>query len=313
MMCALMTPRVDDYFQKVHCDNADEPTMEGDGGGSIPEYLKYTFVSPQGKVYCSNVIDLYNFIRNGQSYEPYRRFAFTPEVRQDVLARYEWLQKVIEPHGLGRGILATIRDTALAAFTPGNIERSRLMTVWGKLHYPKYSIDEIMQADVATLNGIFAAINRQEGIQVTSHTKDRYFAAADANAKRKELIDIMYRIVNIDDPSGTHLVALEEAINDSTPQGTVRLRDEEDEMATEGALRAAPVPRVESELEWTRSSLPARRRRRHRPAFVVFPSVGISTGDDRSMDSIQELGRTAPDEFDRFAKSGELLRAADTL
>jgi len=112
LMCALMTPRVEDYALKVHCDNADEPTMEGDEVGSIPEYLKYTYVDAQGKVYCSNVLDLYKAIRSSQSREPYRRFAFTPQVKDDVEARYQWLRNVIEPHGLGKGIMAKIRDTA---------------------------------------------------------------------------------------------------------------------------------------------------------------------------------------------------------
>jgi len=246
LMCALMTPRVEDYAEKIHCDNADEPTMEGDEVGGIPEYLKYTFTDVQGKVYCSNVLDLYKAIRSGQSHEPYRRFAFTPEVKQDIEARYEWLKKVIEPHGLGQGILAKIRDTALA-LSPTGALRARLIHVWGKLHYPKYTIEEIMQADVATLNGIWAAMGRQDGIRVVSSEKNRYNAATNADERRTVLIDTMYRIVNIEDPSDSNLVALEEAINDSTPQGTVRARDE-DEDAAEGVRRGAPVPRVDITL-----------------------------------------------------------------
>jgi len=103
-----------------------------------------------------------------------------------------------------------------------------------------------MQAGVATLNGIWGSMMRQEGIHVSSQEKDRYIASTDADGKRTALIDTMYRIVNIADPSESNLVALEEAINDSTPQGTVRTRDEEeDEDAAEGSTRAAPVPRID--------------------------------------------------------------------
>src|SRR3978361_1796686 len=42
-VCAIITPRVNDYLEKVLCDNGDEYTMEGDAVGDIPEYLKYTY------------------------------------------------------------------------------------------------------------------------------------------------------------------------------------------------------------------------------------------------------------------------------
>jgi hypothetical protein len=51
----------------------------------------------------------------------------------------------------------------------------------------------------------------------------------------------MYRIVNIDDPAGSNLVALELAINDSSPQANVRMRVDDD-LAAVGIARAAHIP-----------------------------------------------------------------------
>ena len=118
-----------DFLEKVHCDNPEEPTMDGDEVGSIPEFLKYTFVAPNGKTYCSNIIDLYNAMRSGQQMDPYRRFNLD---RADITDRYKFLEKVIEPHGLGQGILSKIRDTMIA-LTPGQQLRARLIQVWGNL------------------------------------------------------------------------------------------------------------------------------------------------------------------------------------
>src|SRR5690348_10287177 len=56
-VCSLITPRVTDFLEKVHCDNDDESTMEGDPVGNIPEYLKYTFRAQNGKTYCYSIVD----------------------------------------------------------------------------------------------------------------------------------------------------------------------------------------------------------------------------------------------------------------
>jgi len=245
-ICALITPRVDDYLKKVYCSNDDEYTMDGDEVGGIPEYLKYTHVDPNNnRVYCYNILDLIKSFNTGQRMDPYRRFALTPELKQDLDERMQYLRQAIEPHGLGEGILTKIRDTALALI-PGATVRNRLVQTWSKLRYPKYNIEEIMAADVPLLNGIFASLSRQEGIHVTGQEKDAFRMATTADVKRNKLVDTMYRIANIDDPSGTNLVAMEMAINDSTAQGTVRSRDDEiDELAIEGEVRGEPAPRTE--------------------------------------------------------------------
>lgn len=237
-VCAIITPRASDFMEHIHCDNAEEPTMDGDEVGSIPEYLKYTFVAGNGQTYCSNVLDLYNAVNSGQQMDPYRRF---PLDRKDITERVEFLRKVIEPHGLGAGIMSKIRDTMIA-LTPGQQLRARLVHVWGKLRYPKLSIEEVMNAEEPIVNGIFAAMIRQEGIAVTSQEKNAFYGAnGDVGKKRTILIDTMNRIVNIDDPSQTNLVSLELAINDSSPQQNTRER-EDDTLATVGNERARAQP-----------------------------------------------------------------------
>jgi len=250
-VCALVAPRASEFLEKVHCDNAGEPTMDGDDVGSIPEYLKYTFTAPNGQTYCSNILDLYNAVNSGQTMEPYRRF---PLDRDDINDRVAFLNKVIEPHGLGQGVLGKIRDTMIT-LTPGQQLRARLIQVWGKLRYPKYQIEEVMTAGEDVLNGIFAALTRQEGIFISGQEKDAFRnTTGKLNEKRRILIDTMYRIVNIEDPSGTNLVSLELAINDSSPQANVRPR-EDDDLAAEGTMRAAPTARTQQPQPWRRGMI----------------------------------------------------------
>jgi len=239
-VCAIIAPRAQEFLEKVECANADEPTMEGDEVGGIPEFLKYTYVADNGLVYCSNIVDLYKAVKSGQTMDPYRRFRLD---KDDITARYDFLKKVINPHGLGEGVLTKIQDTALMLGVGGQL-RARLVHVWGKLRYPKFTIEEIMNAGEDLLNGIFAALTRQEGIIVSGQEKDVFNRAiGKVDEKRAALINTMYRIVNIEDPSGTNLVALEFAINDATPQGSTRARDEEDDLASAGSIRAVPTPR----------------------------------------------------------------------
>ena len=99
-ICALITPRVNDYKEKVVCDNDDEYTMDGEAIDGIPEYLKYTYIDPiNGRRYCYSVIDLYKSIQFKQTKDPYRRFDFSKEIQDDVKARVEFIKKAIEPHG----------------------------------------------------------------------------------------------------------------------------------------------------------------------------------------------------------------------
>jgi hypothetical protein len=222
----MITPRVTDFMDGVDCHNADEATMEGDPVGQLPEYLKYTHVATNGKTYCSSIIDLYRAVKSGQTMDPYRRFDLDKE---DIIARYEFLKKIIEPHGMGEGIMSKIRDT-LISFSSKSTQRSRLIDVWVKLHYPKFTTEEIMEADESLLNGIWASLTRQEGINVTASERNEFQkAAGNTDKKRNILIETMYRISNITVPNDTNLVALGLAINDSSPQGTIRPRDEDED------------------------------------------------------------------------------------
>ena len=246
-VCAIIAPRAQEFLEKVECSNAEEPTMEGDEVGGIPEFLKYTYIADNGKVYCSSIIDLYKAVKSGQTMDPYRRFSLD---NNDIIARYEFLQKVLTPQGLGEGVMAKIRDTALNLGVGGQL-RARLVHIWGKLRYPKFTIEEIMGAGEDLLNGIFAAISRQQGIMVTGQEKDVFNRAlGKPDEKRTALINTMYRIVNIDDPSNTNLIALELSINDATPQGSIRARDEDDDLAAMGTARSLPASRIEEDDEY---------------------------------------------------------------
>jgi len=216
-MCELMTPRVSDYLQNVACDNDDENTMEGDLMNNVPPFLKYVFVDPRtGKRYCYSLLDLHKSIEANQQYDPYRRFPLTEDVRTDIQERIDFLRRAIEPKGLGERIFGTIQET-IASMVPGQHMRFKLTDTWVKLSYPKYTIEDVWNADQSVLNGILIALDKQEGINVSNQEKHNFQSASDLSKKRDALIDVMYRIANIDDHSRSNLVALELAINESTP------------------------------------------------------------------------------------------------
>ena len=209
-ICSLITPRVSDFLEKVNCDNEDEPTMDGDPVGSIPEYLKYTFKAANGKTYCYNIVDLYKSL-NSQKKDPYRRFDLD---KKSIIERYEYLKSVIEPRGLGTSILDNIRDIALQ-LSPSSILRNMLSEVYSPLRYPKYSLDEIINASEEILNGLWAAITTQEGLNTgITNQERRIFSDANKELKLKMLVETMHRLITNDD---TQIVpiALELAINNS--------------------------------------------------------------------------------------------------
>ena len=217
-VCSLITPRVTDFLEKVHCDNADESTMEGDPVGDIPEYLKYTHKASNGKVYCSSIVDLYNAVRVNQKMDPYRRFELDVN---DINLRYEFLKNVIEPQGLGSTIMDNIKNMAIQ-LTPQAVMHSKLMTVWGALRYPKYTIDQVMNASEPVINGIWESVSVQDGLVllITEQERSMYSDATDRNVKLRVLVDTMFRLISNDD-SGIIPVALELAINNSVERSNV--------------------------------------------------------------------------------------------
>ena len=144
------------------------------------------------------------------------------------------------PHGYGEGITGNIRDPFISVL-PGQYLRARLFNVWVKLRYPKYSIEEIMNADKNLLNGIMAALLRQNDLTILTQEKFLFSSAGGADAKRKVLVDVFFRLANIPDASGSNLVALEIAIDESTPHGNTRRRSENDYyLEADGIARGLP-------------------------------------------------------------------------
>lgn len=226
MVCSLITPRVSDFLEKVHCDNADEPTMEGDPVGDLPEYLKYTYMSTNGKVYCSSIVDLYNAVQVNQTMDPYRRFELDVT---DITERFNFLKKVIEPQGLGSSIMDNIKNIALQ-LTPQAVIRNKIMTIWGALRYPKYTVDELTNASEPILNGIWEALIVQDGLSslVTRQEKVMFSNAENRNEKLRILTDTMFRLVSYDNADIVP-VALELAINNSVERSNARRRSLENE------------------------------------------------------------------------------------
>lgn len=222
-ICAIIAPRMNDYSESVACDNSDESSMDGDAVGGLPEFLKYTFIADNGKAYCYSVLDLQKAIQAGQQRDPYRRFNFTQDFVDDINSRVKFIKAALEPHAYGEGILSAIRNSVISTL-PGSQLRSKLVDVWGKLRYPKYQVEEILKANESLLNGIMQSLLVHDGVNVLSQESKMFKRALDADAKRKVLIDVMARIVSLGDE--VERVALEVAINESTPRGRVRSRHE---------------------------------------------------------------------------------------
>lgn len=212
-VCALITPRVSDFLDKVHCDNEEEPTMNGDPVGSIPEYLKYTYTAPNGKVYCSSIIDLYKWMKSSNTtQDPYRRFTFDPI---DITERYEFLKTMLEPQALGLSFLDHLKEQPMSS-DPLQPLRSALVYVWSNLHYPKFTVEEVISADVYVLDGIWTSLARGDGLEITSEENEEYWSA-DRDEKLRKLIGVMHRLVSFGNQ--TTLVALEDALNNSVVNG----------------------------------------------------------------------------------------------
>lgn len=211
-VCSLITPRVTDYLEKVYCDNADEPTMEGDPVGGIPEYLKYTYKASNGKIYCYSIVDLYNAVQHGQIQDPYRRFTLDSN---SIIQRYDFLKSIIEPQGLASTIMDNIKNIALV-LSPNAIIRNKLSSIWEILRYPKYTIDEIVNASEEILNGLWMSISTGEGLatQITNQEREMFMNAQDKATKLNILVDTMHRLIH-NDELGVVPVALELAINNS--------------------------------------------------------------------------------------------------
>ena len=194
-VCSLITPRVSDFLEKVYCDNDDEPTMEGDPVGEIPEYLKYSYKASNGKIYCSSIVDLYNAIMANQTMDPYRRFELDVN---DIKTRYEFLKKVLEPQGLSSSIMDNIKNMAVQ-LTPQAIIHNKLMSVWGVLRYPKFTVDEIKNASEPILNGIWESMIVQDGLSslITNQERRLYSDSNSKNEKLKNLVDKLFRLISI--------------------------------------------------------------------------------------------------------------------
>lgn len=212
-VCALITPRVVDFEEGVACDNEAEFTMDGDPIGDLPEFLKYTYIGPNGRRYCYSILDLHAAI-NYNNKRLDGRFDFTDEIKQDVRDRVEFIQAVIEPRGYMEVIVEAVTN-----LLPGQELRRKLVNTWSLLDYPKYTVEAMLAANESILDGIYARMLIQAGLVVSREEQNSYASASGEDEKRRVLVDIMHRIVGAPDPdgAGTMRVALGDAINESTP------------------------------------------------------------------------------------------------
>jgi hypothetical protein len=207
-VCQMITPRVSDYLETRHCDNNKDMTMDLGKVGDIPEYLKYAIVStsPTGKVTtrCYSILDLYRSVQRGQVRDPFTR---EPLNKDDIEDRYNFLLKVIEPHGMGLGTMAQIENTPLS---PRDPDRVRLLELWGTMNYPPMTADQVWESSPQQLEQIFNALMRTLPLRRREHLAFR--SVGDPNTRRRVLIDIMSRIIRDDGAD-----ALEIALNQPNP------------------------------------------------------------------------------------------------
>lgn len=177
MICSLITPRINDFLEKKKCDNDDEDTMDGDKVGDIPEYLKYTYIAPNGKVYCSSIVDLYKSLQNGQTQDPYRRFELN---KDEIEARYDFLNFMIESHGMSN-VFESIKNTIVAPFRSIALPdlkttRDIITSTWDNLSHPKYTSKEILRAPPEVIKKLFDQIWSSESLNhyITSSDKEQF-------------------------------------------------------------------------------------------------------------------------------------------
>lgn len=222
-ICSLITPRVTDFLEKVYCSNVDEPTMEGDEVGNIPEFLKYTFEASNGQIYCYSIVDLFNAVQHDQTMDPYRRFTLPAD---EIIERYNFLKSVLEPQGLGSSVMDNIQNTPLT-LTPTGLVRNKLSIIWNTLNYPKYTVDEVIHASEEVLNGLWEAVSKQDGLStlITNQERSLFTTTRDRATKLKIFVETLLRLFT-NDPLGVVPVALELAINSSVERsnGTLRRR-----------------------------------------------------------------------------------------
>jgi hypothetical protein len=174
-ICSLIVPRVNDYLEKVPCDNEDEMTMDGKDISQVPEYLKYTFIHPAtGKKYCSDLRDLVASIQAGQTMDPYRRFTLD---KYDIFTRWNYLVQILEPHAFGQGFLENVKNDQMRrkaeerGSSSGDQEaelRKKLVRIYQNLYYPAINIEEIINADTEFMENLWQVLLTQDGIHVSN-------------------------------------------------------------------------------------------------------------------------------------------------